>query len=600
MAAILFIPVCVAAQDAKVTASVSSNVLMVGETFNLVFTSEQQINGVELPELNGLQLLGGPSQGHSQSITSAGGRIQTTSTYQYTYFLRALKEGRYTIPPVTVRLRNREVQTNPVTLEVVASGRQSAHSGAAQQEERETQDSESAADGGDVFVTLIPDKREVYLGEQITITIKVYTRSNLSGIDQEFKGPDLTGFFIEPVEVPVLRNLEREVVNGEIYYSGVLRKAVIIPQHPGQITIKPFEVEASLRQEVSRRMTNPFFDDFFMPDVQNIPVTLSSRAVTINVKPLPAGAPESFTGAVGDFSMNTSLSKSTTLTDEPLTLRVEVSGKGNVKLFNEPKLKVPMELTLYDPVISVKMDNPFSGSKSFEYLVIANTPGDYTIPAPEFTYFNPSSGRYITLQSPSLFVRVGRGMGDSLSQGLTAFAREDVELLNQDIRYIKSRNLRLSPINRFLIGSPSYYLILAAGLAAFGIFYLLGRRRRAAEADVALSRRRRAERYARKRLGHCAEWIRQKETKKFYDELLKALWGYLSDSLSIPLSVLSKENAMLALEQKKAEKDAIEEFFRITGECEMARYAPAASNVAMDQLYKDALAIISRLHQQLK
>jgi hypothetical protein len=589
---------CISAEELKLTASVSPTVMRVGDQFNLTFTSDQEVSELELPPIDNIDVLGGPRQGHSQSVYSVNGKITTSSTYQYTYFLRALKEGKFTIPAISAKIKSKLIHSNPVNIEVLAANSQPART-------NQGGPAAGAVHNGsvsdkDLFVSLQLDKKEVYLGEQITATVKIYTKVNLSGVDQNFKGPDFTGFFTEPMNVPQLDHLQSEALNGDIYYTGVVRKVMIIPQKTGEIKIQPFTIDVAIRQEVRRRVADPFFDDFDIPDVQETQVKLKSKEISVQVNPLPANAPASFGGAVGTFSFSSSLNKTETHTNEPLTLKLTVSGKGNIKLINEPNPDIPADLEKFDPVINSHLDNALSGSKTFEYLLMPKAPGTFAIPPVEFSYFDLSARQYKTLKSQAFTIHVERGQGDTLLTTTPGAAKEDVKLINRDIRFIKNKPFGLNPDKSFWSDSLWYYSLYVLLLALFVLLTWLRRKSIRNRADIAWVRVRKADRYARKRLNKSAILLKQGETNQFYEELLGALWGYLSDKLNISLSVLSRETASSALIVKSIDEALIEELFRIISESEMARYGQVTGHEGMEKLYHDALSVITILQQKLK
>jgi hypothetical protein len=588
----------VQAQEVEFTAVASPNVLKAGEQFNLIYSCNYELEEFDLPDVRDFDLLGGPSQGHSQNFSSINGKVTSSSTYQFTYFFRAVKEGKYTIAPASIKVRNKVYRSNPVTIEVIKA------TSAAQQGQQGTnanmrQSGEISAN--DLFVRLVLDKREAYLGDQIMATIKIYTKTNLAGIDPGFKGPDFTGFFTEPVETPPLRSLQREVVNGDIYYTGIIRRMVIIPQKTGEIAIKPFDLDVAVRREVRRKFSDPFFDDFSIPDVQEIPVKLTSQQIIVNVKPLPANAPASFKGAVGNFKINSSINKTSTTTNDPLTLKIIISGKGNLKLINEVVVDIPYDMDRYDPVINTRMDNPLSGSKNFEYLIMPKAPGDYTIPPVEFTYFDAGTGAYKTLKTQSYNIHVDKGQGDTLVNVLPGMNKKDVKLLSQDIRFIKTKQGRLTRKDHFIAFSPAYYAAYALACIVFIALLLLRRKAVKEQADVAGRKLRKAGKYARKRLRKCEVLLKQGKDAAFYEQMLGTIWGYLSDKLNIPVSGLSKESAKQALQNHSVDEALIEKLFNITNTCEMARYGYGSENkIIKEELYRECLKVISELQQKIR
>ncbi len=593
-----FLSGCLSAQESKLTASVSPTVMRVGDQFNLTFTSEDEVSALELPSMENLEVLGGPRQGHSQSVYSVNGKITSTSTYQYTYFLKALKEGKYSIAAASAKIKNKPVRSNAVSFEVLAANSQPSRPG--QSASGAGQPGDGTVSDRDLFVNLLVDKKEAYLGEQILATVKIYTKVDLIGVDRNFKGPDFTGFFTEPLTIPQLRSLQSEAYNGDIYGTGVMRKTMIIPQKTGPITIKSFDLDVTMRKEVRRRVADPFFEDFDIPDVQEIPIKLKSKEVTVQVKPLPGNAPASFGGAVGNFTFSSSLNKTSTHTNEPVTLKLTISGRGNIKLINEPQFELPGDFEKFDPVINSRLENSLSGTKTFEYLLMPKATGTFSLPAVEFSYFDPASQQYKTLKSKAFTVKVEKGQGDAVMEANSGITKEDVKMLNQDIRFIRNKPITLQANNTFWADSILYYLIYILLVVLFILLTWRRRKQLQNRADVSLMRLRKADRYARKRLIKSAELLKQGETNRFYEELLGAVWGYLSDKLNIPLSALSRETAGSALQSRSIDENLMDDLFRIIDECEVARYGQVSENMGMEKLYQDSLNVITMLQQKLK
>jgi hypothetical protein len=375
---------------------------------------------------------------------------------------------------------------------------------------------------------------------------------------------------------------------------------VIIPQRSGEIIIEPFELDVALRREIRRKIADPFFDDFSIPDVEEIPVKLQSQPVKVSVKPLPANAPSSFKGAVGNFRISSSLNKTTTATNEPLTLKVAISGKGNIKLINDVVVSVPYDMDRYDPVINTRLDNALSGSKTFEYLIMPKVAGQFTIPPVEFTYFDADAGLYKTLKTEAFDVLVEKGQGDSLIAMVPGMNKEDVLLLNQDIRFIKTKTSRLNQVHHFIALSPWYYLLYGLALAVFLVFLSLRKKIIKQHADIAGMRLRKADKFARKRLRKSEALLKQGNDAAFFEEMLGAIWGYLSHKLNIPVASLSKDSARSSLQARSVDDGLTDHLFRITDICDIARYGHAAGEIDRHQLYHDALKVITALQQKLK
>lgn len=592
---------CIFAQEVEFSATATPNVLRVGDQFLLVYSSNQEFEEVTLPETPDFEFLGGPNVGHSQNFSSINGKVTTSSTFQYTYFLRATKEGKFTIPPASTKFKNKAYKSNAVTLEVVKAAANNQSQSQAQQKVNASQTTSGNAqlNDNDLFVRLVLDKRHAYIGEQIMATVKIYTRKRLSGIDPNFVGPEFPGFFTEPVETPPLRKLDREVVDGEIYNTGILRRIVIIPQKTGEIAIPSFNLDVALLREYRRRISDPFFEDITIPEAEEIPVKLKSKPVIITVDALPANAPVSFKGAVGKFTIQASVTNTKGRSHEPLTFKLIVSGKGNLKLVNEVLFNVPSGIERYDPVINTRFSNALSGAKTFEYLLIPEHPGEFIIPPAEFSYFDSDNGKYTTLKTQSFKIYVSQSEGDSISGSGEAISKEEVQLLNQDIRYIKTNNLNLNKRDAFFGLTFGFYLIVLLLIVLFIGFQIIQKKRSTRRLDIKGSQFRSADRYARKRLKHCYSLLKQGNDAAFYEELLGAIWNYLSYKLDIPMAILSKDSAERKLEDRNVERENLDRLFHITDTCEMARYGHAGE-VDKEQLYKSALQIIITLQQRLR
>ncbi len=588
------------AQDIKFTASASPDVLRVGEQFQLVYEIDRNVSDLEIPELNDFQLLGGPSTGSSSSFQIVNGKTTSSVKYTYTYYLMAVKEGTFIVPPATAKFKKDTYESNTVRIEVVkvkSTSTQASPSTTAQVPESGADVDLPASE--ELFVRLHVDKTNAYIGEQIIAWIKIYSKINLTQIDPGFKGPDFTGFFQQPIDVPPLRTLKRENINGEIYGTGVLRKVVLYPQKAGEITIHPFDIDVAYQQQV-RKKSGSIFDDFFGPAVRNIPVKLKSKALKISIKPLPPDMPASFTGAVGNFNLSASVNKSNVKTNDAVTLKINISGKGNIKLIDVLKVKFPPALETFKPVVRTRQDNPLSGSQSFEYTLIPRYAGDFKIAPVEFTYFNPSIKSYKTLKSQEFNISVVKGEEDTANVVISGLSKEDVKLLGSDILFIKNKPFKLLVKGNFIFGTTTFFAIYIFSFVLFILIIAFRRERIKRDSNTRLVKNRRANKYARKRLKKASMLMKHNERNEFYDEVLKALWGYLSDKLNIPISDLSKDSSKKSLENNNIDDKIISKFYEIIDNCEYARYSPADESSEMQKLYYDAIKIIIKLQQKLK
>ncbi|UCH13535.1 MAG: protein BatD [Bacteroidales bacterium] len=589
----------VIAQEVKFTATATPRVLRTGEQFQLVYEINTSASELEVPEFKDFQLLGGPSTGSSSSIQFQNGKTTRTVKYTYTYYLLAIKEGTFTIPSASAKIKRDTYKSNSVQIEVVKdrSGTQTtAPSGQPAEKSGAGADTPS---GENLFIRLHVNKTSAYVGEQIIAWIKIYSKVNLSQVDPNFKGPDFKGFYQQPVEIQALRSLERENVNGEIYGTGILRKVVLFPQRTGEVVIQPFDIDVAYQKQVRRR-TKSFFDDFFGPSVQNVPVTLTSKKVRINIKPLPPDKPASFTGAVGTFKLNASINKTDVTTNDAVTIKVNVSGKGNIKLIDDLNVNFPPSLETFKPVVRTVQENALSGSQSFEYTIIPRHAGEFKISPIKFSYFDPSSKLYKTLSTREFNISVTKGKEDTTSVIITGLSKEDVKLLGSDILFIKNKPFELVKMNRFIIGSVKFYAIYLLSILLFVIFIIIRRKSIKRNANVSLVKNRRANKYARKRLKKALSMLKKNNHESFYEEVLKAMWGYLSDKLNIPVADLSKDTSREALIKNNINQELMNTFYYIIDNCEYARFSPEHESTEMHKLYNDAIKTIIKLQQKLK
>jgi len=588
------------AQDIKFIATAVPKVLRVGEQFQLVYEINKDVSELQIPELNDFQLLGGPSTSSSSSIQIINGKTTRSSKYTYTYYLSALKDGIYTIAPATAKIKKDTYKSNAVKIEVIkgkSSTSQTTPSTASPAAKSSSNVDTHA--GEDLFIRLLVDKKNAYIGEQIIAWIKIYSKINITQIDPNFKAPEFTGFYQQPFEIPPLRALERENVNGEIYGTGILRKIVLYPQKSGEIIIQPFDIDVAYQKQVKRK-SRSIFDDFFGPTVQNVPVKLKSKAVKLNIKSLPASMPSSFTGAVGNFRMSASINKTQVKTNDAVTLKVNIFGKGNIKLIDEMEFEFPPALETFKPIVKTKQDNVLEGSQSFEYTIIPRYAGDFKIGPIEFTYFNPSTRSYKILKSQEFNISVAKGEEDTTTVVISGLSKEDVKLLSSDIIFIKNKPFNLTPKNKFIFGSTRFYAMYLISLMLFLLIILFRRKRIKRNANIKLVKNRRANKFARKRLKKASGFMRQNNRKTFYDEVLKAMWGYLSDKLNIPIADLSKDTSREALIRNKINDNLMNKFYDIIDSCEYARYSPGDESSEMQKLYNDAIKTIIKLQQKLR
>ena len=582
------------AQDVRFTAS-APGVVEQSEQFRLVFSINKKTDQFTPPGLPDFNVLMGPSTSYNQSSSVINGKLSQTISYTYTYILQAKSAGKFTISAARVIIDGKSYESQPLKIEVL-SGSSGESSGL-----EETTTTPQGIGNEDLFVRLIVDKREIFQGDRITATIKIYSRVNLSGFE-DVRYPDFAGFLREDIETPPLQSLERESMKGQIYGTGVLSRFVLFPQKSGELVIDPVEITALVQQRVSSQSSRSFFDDFF-DSYQTLRKDISSPAIKIKVKPLPVGIPPSFSGAVGSFKMEASLDKNEVLTNEAVTFRIKVSGQGNVKLIQAPGIDFPLDFESYDPKVTSNIKSSMSGtsgSKTFEYLMIPRFAGKFRIPPVQLSYFDPVEVRYKTLHSGEFQITVEKGADEAGLTMVSSPSKEDIRFIGKDIRFIQTGTVKLNLIGNTLWGKLWFFFLYLVFFLVFSLVYLFRKRKRMEQANVMLARNRKASKLARKRLKNASRYMKESNESALYEAILKALWGYLSDKLSIPASSLSRENIAVNFKKYGIDKELIRAFSDLLDECEYAQYAPHGSGSEMKDVYEKAVQIIVKLEQKLK
>lgn len=587
-------------QDQVFTATAPS-VVKVGEQFQYVVEGSQR-GSMSLPSMGNFQLLGGPYSSFSSHSQWVNGKMVQKTLVSFTYVFRAIKEGEYTIPAATVKVNRKEYKTNEVEIVVTAGDVPGQDLGTSPG----NQGRETASGNEPVFLRVIPSKSEVYLGEQFVSGLKVYTRVNTRPASSSRDMP-YEGFYKNAVD-PDERALQQEI-DGQVYVSQVIQRHILIPQKTGKIEIPPFDSEWTMQQRVERQggrsAFDSFFDDPFFDSYQEVPVTLSTLPVTIRVKPLPPGAPAGFTGAVGDFSMKAALSATEMEVNEALSLKITITGTGNLPLLGEPEVNLPPDHDLYDVSRSLKTSasgNRISGSVTFEYPIIARHAGRYRIAPVQFAWFDPKTESYHTATTEEFNFTVLKGEGDEAPSSVyvPGVARESVRNLGTDIRDI-SRSLPVfTTVASTVFGSPFHRWFYPVVLLLSLVLMILIRKVTRRNADLTLVRNRKAGKTARSRLKTADRHRKAAQSDRFYEEMGKALWQYLSHKMNIETSDLSREVVQRELEQRGVAMEEQTELLRIIEASEFSRFAPSSEKSDMDELYRDAAKLISKLENSLK
>ncbi len=597
---LLTLPLLLAAQGVTFTASVDKNTVATDEQFTLELT----LNGggmgggknLKLPDLGKFMILSGPNQ--SSSVQIVNGSVSSTVTYSYV--LQPREAGKFTLGAATIEAGGKQYSSQPVEMTVVkgsAKPKQSAASG-------QTPDTDVQV-GDNLFLRATVDRSRVYLGEQVTVSFKVYTRVRITNYTIN-KLPSMTGFWGEELAVPQQVALTNETVNGKQYQAGLLKKVALFPTQSGTLEINPLEIVCQVQIQ-NRKRSNDFFDQFFNdPFFNNVAtsnISIKSPPVKISVLPLPkTDVPASFKGAVGKFSLNAGVSSSTVKTNEPLSLKATIGGSGNIKILEAPNLELSNDFEKYDPKVNETIDrssNVVNGSKTFEWLLVPRYPGQKRIPPLEFSYFDPSKGKYVALKSAAIELTVEKGSAEA-PQIVNGISKEDVKLLSQDIRFIKTNSSSFRRKGGDVIPLSTLAIITVLPLLAFVGLAAYRQKTLKELSDVASFRSRKAMKTASKRLKEAKVLMSSESAEAFYAEISRALWAYVSDKLSIDRAELSIENVMKQLEGKPISQDVVARLKECLEACEFARYAPASSRQdEKSKIYEMASNVIISTEKEL-
>ena len=566
-------------------------VVSTDEIFRVVFTATYEggkVSDFTPPSFEGLEVLAGPIPSTSTSFQSINGQSSTTHAHSYTYTVRAVQEGKVTLGAASVKIGKETYKTEPRTIEAVKG---------------EVPDQGSAASGGqrqsageDLMLRMSVSKTRAVVGEPVIVTLKLYVQSSAISGFEDVRFPTFDGFWSQEIDAPQNIQFVRENYNGQIYNSALLRRYMLLPQQTGALTIDPSELVCLLQVRAEQTGPRSIFDDFFS-SYQTIRKRVTSEPVTINVSALPAGAPASFTGGVGSFRLSAGFDSDSVAAHEATSLKITISGTGNINLVDAPKVQLPADFEAYDVRKAENISTGESGSTgtlTFEYPFIPRAPGVFDIDPVEFTYYDIAAGRYRTLSSGPLRLKVGEGTRTDAAVIPSGVSKRSVESLGEDIRFI-STVPRLKKAGRMMVGSPAMLIIpVVIVLAAAAVWVLLSRSI-ARRSDVAGTRNRKAMKVARARLKNASAFLRQGLYSAFYEELHKALHGYISDKLMLPVADLTRERIGEELRSRGKDEAVIQELSDILDACEYARYAPASGSEAMEKHYQQAVKVISQI-----
>ena len=583
-------------QAQTLTASAPSRVA-VGEQFRLTYTvNTQNVSDFRAGDIpSELEVLIGPNQSMQSSYQIINGHASQSSSVTYTYIVAATKGGSYTIPAARAVVDGKQIRSNTLTIKVVGSTGNNSRPYTGDEGE-EVRDMGSRISGSDLFIKVSANKKRVFEQEPILLTYKVYTLVQLSQLRGDM--PDLKSFYTQEVDLPQQKSFSLENVNGRPYRTCTWSQYVMFPQTTGKLQIPAITFEGIVIQQ--NRNVDPF-EAFFNGGSGYVEVKkkIEAPGIEIQVDPLPQ-RPASFSGGVGKFNITAQIDKTETKANEPITLRVIVSGTGNLKLIKQPIVNLPKDFDKYEPKVTDQTKlttSGIEGSKIYDMLIVPRHQGQYDIPPVEFTYFDTATKRYETVKSEGFHLDVAKGSGTG---SVSDFTGDGVDELNKDIRFIKTGDANQHHTGDFFFGSGVYWGIIAALIIVFIALFVIFRQRAIDNANVTKMRGKKANKVATKRLKMAARLMTDNKPSEFYDEVLRALWGYVGDKLNIPVAQLSHDNISQKLAERNVHQSIIDKFIGAIDECEFERYAPGDPKGNMNKVYDKAILAIEKIEEVMK
>ena len=572
----------------------------VGEQFRLTYTiNTQNVSGFRAGNIpDELEVLMGPSQSSQSSFQMVNGHTSSSSSVTYTYIVCANKNGTYTIPPAQITVDGKTIRSNVLHIKVsgtAQSNRGGNHGGGNANNDYEIRDAGSRISGSDLFIKVSANKKRIHEQEPVLLTYKVYTLVGLTQLRGEM--PDMKGFHSQEIPLPREKSFHIETLNGRPYKTVTWQQWVVFPQMTGKLEIPSITFEGMVVQQ--NRDVDPF-EAFFNGGSGYVEVKkkIVAPGLTLQVDPLPT-RPADFSGGVGRFSVTAQINKTEVKANDPISLRVIVSGTGNLKLIKEPIVKFPKDFDKYDAKVTDKTKitaNGVEGSMVYDFMAVPRHQGSFEIPPVEFTYYDTQANTYKTVKSEGFKLEVAKGSGSSSVSDYS----EEVEQLNKDIRYIKTGDAELRNIDDFFFGSTSYWVMLVAMLVAFVSLFVVFRQRAIDNANLGKMRGKKANKVATRRLRSASKLMAENRSDAFYDEVLRALWGYVGDKLNMPVESLSRENIQQRLAERMVEQETIDKFIAAIDECEFERYAPGDAKGNMSKTFDAAMTAIMDIEEKMR
>ncbi|MCR5818017.1 MAG: BatD family protein [Prevotella sp.] len=596
----------VAALAQHITANAPQQVAT-GQQFRLQYSIDtQDISDFSMGQVpDAFEVLMGPSRSTSSSFQIINGKTSQSSSTTLTYILVANKNGTFTLPSASVTADGKKISSN--TVKIVVSGQAqgqnngggSGSGNSRQHRDAQEQDMGKNISGNELFIRVSANKKRVYEQEPILLTYKVYSLVNLTQL--EGKMPDLKGFHTQEVPLPQQKSFSLEQFNGRNYNTVTWSQYVMFPQITGKLQIPSLTFNGIVAMR--NRYVDPF-EAFFNGGSGYVEVKKSIKApgIDIEVEPLPE-RPANFSGGVGKFSISATVDKTEVKANDPINMKVVVSGVGNLKLIKEPVVEFPKDFDRYDAKQTDKTKlttNGLEGSMVYEFLTVPRHQGEFDIPPVEFVFFNTATRKYETVKTEAFHIHVEKGDGSEVNTMRDYSSQEEVQTLAKDIRYIKLGDVKQKQVGSFFFGSGIYWAVMGVLLAIFVALFVIFRQRAIANADVVGSRAGKANKVATKRLKKAAKLMNDNKSNEFFDEVLRAMWGYVGDKLNIPVAKLNRDNIRERFDERGAEPEAVNAFVEILDMCEYQRYAPGDPRGNMSKVYKEAVSVIEKLESMMK
>lgn len=594
----LLLTVLVRAEEpVRFTASSPSNVIL-DRPFQLVYTVNATGKDMRTSDFNNFEVLAGPFESRSSSYQIVNGKATSSVSVSYTYTLQATKTGTFTIPSASIMVDGKKYSSNGLSIKVLpADDNATSKSG--------KEESRSAAGQGisneNVFIKAQVSKTSVYEQEPLLVTYKLYTLLDVVQCNNR-KMPDFKGFMKNEIELSQNKQFSYENFNGKNYGTVVLYQVLLFPQQAGELKIDKAVFDAVIRVE-NRQQVRSIFDDFF-DSYSNVQKAITANGAVVSVKPLPANKPANYNGTVGSLNMTSSISSENVKANDAVTLKVVISGSGNMKLIQNPEIRFPDGFEVYDPKVNNNFKtniNGISGTKIIEYMFIPRHGGDFQIPSAEISYFDIKDRTYKTLRTPVYNLKVAKGTGESTTNVVNGYvAKEDLKKLGNDIRFIVTDKFELQKEETPFFGTTLSWLGYIIPLIISIMLFLVFRKHAVESSNLDFIRNKKANKAAQKRLKLASKLLSEGKKDLFYEEVMKAVWNYLSDKLTIPVASLTKENVSIELESRGVEKELIAVFIEILNTCEYARFAPNSGQQEMGNLYETSINTISKLENTMR